>query len=76
MEMSASDKLWNCTVVVLGSIFDLKDAIPSWLNYNDSDDPRNSHDNSWALEYICSLYSTYLKASWFFNFLLEKYNLL
>ena len=66
MEMSASDKLWNCTVVVLGSIFDLKDAIPSWLNYNDS----------WDVEYICSLYSTYLKASWFFNFLLEKYNLL
>ena len=45
MEMSASDKLWNCTVVVLGSIFDLKDAIPSWLNYNDS----------WDVEYICSI---------------------
>ena len=56
MEMSASDKLWNCTVVVLGSIFDLKVAIPSWLNYNDSDDPRNSHDNSWDVEYICSIY--------------------
>ena len=60
MEMSASDKLWNCTVVVLGSIFDLKDAIPSWLNYNDS----------WDVEYICSIYLS--KSILIFQFFVGK----
>ena len=70
MEMSASDKLWNCTVVFLTWKLQFQvDSITMILMI-----PEILMTILEMLN-ISALY-TYLKGSWFFNFLLEKYNLL
>ena len=70
MEMSASDKLWNCTVVFLTWKLQFQvDSITMILMIPEI--------LMTILEMLnISALHTYLKASWFFNFLLEKYNLL